>query len=298
MSFLRVNGLDIDVMVDDFSYEIETINDFQRGAEDLLEGSVHAYKRILSITTNFMTKEEAYSLENWVCGNFHVWDFANGIHDKSAKISWTPSVHHTIGEGTRFAGYNDLIVPSASSPTVLRTLYGGLYLKNDGVSVGAWTRPNSDSNYIFGCVTVGPRGDISYVSGVVDTAYNVALDVDTSLVDLPLGHQYVYPSIYSRDAGSATVLPNARHTGVIYAPFQFTPGMVSVLSTMGSGDVLPYNGFPRPPFVAVHGDCLLGDGESFNTPNDRGMMVAKGYIEGVEYLAGGRRRLSFKLEER
>lgn len=290
MSFLRINGLEIPAMVDGFEYGVEVINDFTRGAEDFLEGATHAVKRTITFDTPYYDRHEAYAIENWVRGNIYFWDFNQRQWDTSAELAFE-SDNTNFQADPLFSPY--ALRPSFASITINR-LPESVFLREDGCSIGAWTRISPDP-FKFGCTTYGTTGAISY-SGDTPTAniYNVAfgsVGLSPAISGTPINKTLNYGILHRSSVDSILVSSIAQHGGLVYAPFQFTPEMVTVLHERTE---IPSYGLPRRGFVAVSGDCLLGNGET----GDAQFMVAHAVIEGVEYISGARRRLRVKLTEK
>lgn len=293
MAFLRINGLEVDALVDDFSLEDVSVEDYRRSAADSLEGLTFSVKKQISFTTPYMTAADAYALEGWIRGRQHYWDFQRidtattrfNLASKDAGISFS---NGTSTSSTLFGRY---ALQSASGNTSRATVSFG--------SEGDWTvhfygRAAASGNYVsYGAVS--RNGVITAWEGTTSAA-------TIRMAQISVASGYLGLALAGTD--SAGVSATTNFCGVTIARYAFTTTMFLSLASAYLGG--SSTGYARPPFVTVSGDCLQSHAKTWNGAGEKGPMTCKGFVEQSEVypviingaLNASARKMTFRLTEK
>jgi hypothetical protein len=293
MAFLRIDGLEISVLVGDFDVSDASVERYSRTLSDATEGVTYSLKREVTLTTAPMLSSEAYALEGWVRGRRHLWTFDR------------PSVG--TNRFTLFSADGGLGL-SAGLPNA-NPRYGtwGLILQPDQTSVatatfgseGDWTiqayhrSSNSDSYISF---LTRSRG------GVVDFWAGTSTVVSNPMWSHSAASGFLQVTLRGRTSIGTNA--TAQFDNVTIARFAYTEGMIRAAGVPTLG--LPATGAVKPPYVVVTGDGLPDNDIAVNGAGETGLMIAKGYVTSYETFPaslGGAfrsnaRRLKIKLVEK
>ena len=88
--------------------------------------------------------------------------------------------------------------------------------------------------------------------------------------------------IVLRGKNAAGANAAAQYGAVAMARFAYTDEMVAAVADPAFG--LPVEGFTKPPYVIVTGDCLVTDGVVANGAGEPGPLIARGAVTSFETL--------------
>jgi len=274
MPMLQINELDMTPMADGFTLTDVAVENYERSARGLLEGTTYTIKKEITFTTQPMSPSDARALEGWVLGRNHLWTFSargpgsttlSGTpYSKDAGINLIPHTgpaatytYHTRAshpvKGDRSMSYS---VPSSGTYLVGRTTIANdlqdwsihVYHSNTAVSplrtsCAIVKRGGTETHYINGGVVAA-----QYVLGrlIAEDRFEVRL-----IRSVPATNTYLATSTFA-------------HLSV--APYAYTQDMLDTLANADESEL------PRPPYVVVSGELV---------DNEVGM-VMKGFVEGQE----------------
>ncbi len=272
MAFLRIEGLALDALIEDFEISDQSVESFSRTIGDSLEGLTYSDKKEITLTTPFLNPSDARSLEGWVRGRRHLWTF-NRIETATTRY-------------TRFSDDGGLALSSAATSTASALFNRWALQINPGGGTTATATFGSEEDWTVAVYQKIPATNASYsfyatrsVGGVLTSYinYTTAATIRSFTISATTGFLRVF--LIGRDPVSGSNA-TSHFDNFIMAPFAFTDEMMLASATPLWG--LPSTGHTRPPFVTVFGDGILKADTNQNGAGEPGPMLCKGYVETVE----------------
>ena len=280
MSFLRVEDLDIDIMVDSASVVDQSVEYFSRSVGDGLEGTTYSVKKEYKGTTPVLSMSDAIAYEGWLRGRRLYWSFNNGPGTTAATNRFTKNGD---GGGLAFTGgttstnpwiatHNWTLSVFASNTADVSAPFG---------SEGDWTVNFSTT----ASTTTGPLGSwktytVTASSGVIQ-AFENGLSVATvrMITITPSSGSLSLSLLGKNQTGTAAT---ALFSNVSMCPYAYNSAMIDVSKTTNAGYFL-HRGHTKPPFVTLHGDFLSVGAATPVFGN--GPLLAKGLVSSVPVRA-------------
>jgi hypothetical protein len=272
MAFLRIEGLAIDTLIEDFEISDQSVESFNRTIGDSLEGVTYSDKKQISLTTPFLDPASARSIDGWVRGRRHLWTF-NRVESATTKY-------------TRFSDDGGLALSTAATSTA-SALFNvwGLQL-NTNVFTVATALFGSEGDWTVGVYAKVPATNASYtfyctrsVGGVLTSFAGGSTTATVRCFVITPASGFLTFRITGQDPSTGTGA-TLHFDNMMMAPFSFTNDMVLSSATPRYG--LSSTGHTRPPFVTVFGDGLFKPDTDQNGAGEAGPMVCKAFIETVE----------------
>jgi hypothetical protein len=276
MAFLRIDGYEVDALIDDYDMDDATVESYGRSAfSDTTEGVTYSPKKRISFETPPMAIEEALALEGWVRGDGHRWMFAKTIEPGTGVTT-------TFTRTSSDAAYS--MTGASTYGSTVSTLWGNqafsLAIVPGGTS--AVTVPfGSEGNWtIHGyhlAASDGPWKSFAAKSynGAVVHYINGASIATVPFLSYSAASGYL--GVVLEGANSSNTNATTQYTAVTVDRFAWVSGMLLAAATVGWG--LASTGYTRRPFVVVTGDALQGRYVPSNGAGELGPMVAKGFTE-------------------
>lgn len=296
MAFLRINGLDVDALVDDFEMEDVSNEAYDRAINESLEGITYSVKKQITFTTPPMTASAALALEGWVRGLGHFWNFSRV---DSASTRW--SLYSNDGGNLFSAG--------TSSSSVFQSQPNALRLNSSGTSnataqfgsEGDWTisywQASAETPAYQPIQVTSLGGTLSKFCGGVSatTIRSLAASATTDYLTVTLRGRLAV-------AGSTTAA-TCHFSDVRVLPYSATTAM---LASMQTTNWMPAGGMALLPFVTVSGDVLAKADVNAIGTGEAGPITMKGFVETIEMtpavvsgsFSTSHRRLRVKLIEK
>lgn len=273
MAFLRIEGLPVDALIDDFEISDQSVEAFNRTLGDSLEGVIYSDKKEISLTTPPLDPISARSLEGWVRGRRHLWTFnrPDGATTRFTRFSDDggvafPTTGYTSTSSALFSTWAIQINPAITN--TVTTTFG---------AEGDWTVAfyhkdvATNASYTFYAIrSVG--GALGFFQGAASTT-----TLFNAVVTAVSG--FIRASLVGRQGLSATNA-TSHFDNLIIAPYAFTYDMMLSSATPRYG--LTSLGHTRPPYVTVFGDGLHKANVGANGANEPGPMLCKGFVETVD----------------
>jgi hypothetical protein len=278
MSFLRIDGYPIDVLVDDFDIEDISVESYSRGAfTDSLEGLSYSKKKRLSFETPPLSIEEAAALEGWVRGEGHRWSFSRVLTPGGGTATVTFN-RSSADSGYAFTGAS--IFSSAVSPLWANQAFSlGLV---PGATATATVLFGSEGNWTLHGYHLSVSGSATWQPFVIKSYNGVVRSYTSgaSVASIPYVAYTTASGFLSMQLQGETVTgttATAQFAAVGMDRFAWTEKMILSAATPALG--LASTGFTRRPFIVVTGDCLQGRYVACNGANEFGPVICKGYTE-------------------
>jgi hypothetical protein len=269
---IKINGIDISHLAEDFNVEDVSVESFERGARSALEGMHWATKKQIEFTTAPLTPDEARALEGWILGEMHLWTFSGKQVNSEELAGSLYSKDSGLELYYSFSGSEALTPIYHTYDTYAVKGFRALTWAETSVLRGATTGINVSHDWSV-CVyradaDVSPlnRQLFSVVSrnGVVTRYIDGAVSFHSVLDRLP--QPAIFEIVLRRVASPAATTPLFSH--LMLMPFALTPEMLTQLAAADTSEL------PRPPFVQVTGELM---------PKAEGM-VAKAFISGHDVI--------------
>jgi hypothetical protein len=274
MAAIRVDGLEIDVIIDSVSGpEDASIEAYGRSIGDSLEGVTYSRKIALEFETQPMSPRDAYALEGWVRGIQHAWSFqrpgsATTTFSKNSDdggLTWT----NATLSSTAFMSAWSLHIPS-NATTAATVSFGS----EGDYTISGFHRTHQATNDWKSFVCRRPNSPAvpaeSFYNGVaVSTLTFLSFTTASGAMSVRL-----------HGCTATTTAASALFAGIRIAPFSYSDRMVASLASVAFG--LPTTGFARPPYVVVTGSLLRAQRLSGNEAAEPGPILAKGSVADME----------------
>lgn len=274
MAFIRIEGLALDSLVEDYEISDQSVEAFNRTIGDSLEGLTYSDKKQITLTTPPLDPSTARSIEGWVRGRRHLWTFnrADGATTRYTRYSDDGGLGFsslaTSTSSALFSVWSQQLGSGGINTTT------ALFGSEGDWTVGVYAKvPATNATYSFYC-TRSVGGTLSSFTDTVSSATLYIFQLTPASGFLTVRLHGKVPSTGT----SATV----HFDNLIIAPYAFTNEMIASSSTPRFG--LPSNGHTRPPFVTVFGDGIHKPNTGLNNANEPGPMVCKGFVETVETI--------------
>jgi hypothetical protein len=271
MAFLRIEGVAVDSLIDTFDISDQSVESYNRTANDRLEGITYSDKKEVSFTTPPLAPAEARALEGLVRGRRHAWSF-----------------ERVDGATTRYTQYSadgGLTLSSAATSTA-SAFFGtwGLQL-NSAVQTTATALFGSEGDWTIGVYQKVPATSASYVfyclrgTGTAATAFTgTTVAATLGFLQYSAASGFLSARLFGSTVGATSA--TAHYDGLFMAPYAISDAMLAAAATPLFG--LPVTGPTRPPFVTVFGDGLHKPDTNLNGAGEPGPMVCKGFVGTVE----------------
>lgn len=273
MAFLRIEGLPVDALIEDFEISDQSVEAFNRTLGDSLEGISYSDKKEISLTTPPLDPLSARSLEGWVRGRRHLWTF-NRVDGATTRF-------------TRFSDDGGLALPLSGYTSTASALFGAWAIQiNPAItntvtatfgSEGDWTvavyhkAVITNASYTFYCVrSIGGVIDYFQSAASVSVIYNLSATAASG---------FLRANLIGR-LGTTNSNATSHFDNLIMAPYAFTYEMIQSAATPTYG--LTALGNTRPPYVTVFGDGLHKADINANGAGEPGPMICKGFVETVD----------------
>ena len=293
MAFLRINGLAVDALIDNFDIEDVSVEEYVRGVSDSLEGLTYSIKRQITFTTPPMTADDAYSLEGWVRGRQHFWNFQRPDTGTTRFSLSSADAALTLGNGT-------------ANPT---TLFGAFGMRLDSASTAnATTSFGSEGDWtvhfyhrVGSGATFSSYGAVSRNGSI--SAWTAGASATTiQMCSISAASGYLGVSLLGRNAAGTTT--SCHFANLTVARYALSTDMFMSLASAYYGT--PTTNWTRPPFVTVTGSCLQTHQKTCNEALEKGPMVAHATVEGISLrpvvmngsLVSNARQLTIRLLEK
>lgn len=275
MAFIRIEGLALDSLVEDYEISDQSVEAFNRTIGDSLEGLTYSDKKQITLTTPPLDPLTARSIEGWVRGRRHLWTF------NRQDVATTRFTRFSDDGGLSFpvSGYTS--TASALFNTWAVQLSPGAFTTVTATfgSEGDWTAAvyhkdvATNATYTFYCVR-STGGSVGYFQNgtSVSFIYNLQVGVTTGFLRATL----------SGKVGLTNTNATVHFDNLIVAPYAFTYDMILSSATPRYG--LPAIGHTRPPYVTVFGDGIHKPSTGLNNANEPGPMICKGFVETIETM--------------
>ncbi len=270
MSFLRVEGYELDVMVEDFSITDASIEGFSRTLSDSYEGLTYARKKQISFGTPPMSEADCIALEGWIRGLYHSWSF-----------------ERPGGGTTRFTlASSDAGLSLSAGSLASQSLYGSwaLRLATAATSCATTTFGSEGDWTVFGyhrasTATYAPFAARSK-SGTIDAWLGGATVATLRFLTVTAASGYLTPMLIGRiSTGSFSIV---HYDALRIAPFALTDGMIGALNS--AYQYVPTSGPGRAPFVIVSGTALPQGGPTTITESGERVWTAKGFAGSIDTM--------------
>jgi hypothetical protein len=238
MSFLTINGLDVDAYYDNFHRTYKDLQTFDRSEGMTFEGALYASKREWSFDMPWETSSlKAIAVRDWIKGRGHYWTFERG--DGATTRFNKYSAEGGPGFGTNISGYTPskfgswaALVPNNLTSTVTATFGSeGRY------SAAIWKR-DSTNTYIH-TAAVYDGATLRYYAGAagVTTAW--------AWGSLTAASGFLTFTLQGKDqSGSAAT---ALYDGAMLLPYALTTTQIIARNARTTAE-------PNFPYVEAIGD--------------------------------------------
>ena len=277
MAFIRIDGFEIDAMIDNFDLTDEAVESFGRATNDSLEGVTYSEKKAMSFTTKPLKLEDAVAVEGWIRGLQNYWSFERtynpGVGVTTAFTKTSSDAGYSVSGGT-LSGTSpmwgnqrwDLMVHSGATAGAT-TFFG---------SEGHWTVHGYHLSTTSTWQSFGVRsfngGFQGYLNGAsISTVPFLSVSAASGYLGAMLCGK-------TRTGTNAT----AQYTALSFSRYPWTEGMLLAASTPPFG--LASTGYTRKPFITVTGDALQSRSVSCNGAGEPGPMIAKGFVETFDVM--------------
>lgn len=266
MSFIRVDGIPLDTLIDQFDLNDASVEAWGRSVNNVLVGLTYANKYEVGLTTPPLTSTEASSWEGLLRGSKHLWTFER---PDTGTTRWTPYSSDgglLLSGGTQcsttlFSSYG-LLLNSNSTSTATAT-FG---------SEGDWTvhfyhRPSAGS-----FVSYAVRSVAGVISGWADGASAATV----RMVDpISVASGFLGVRLRGRDAAGSNA--TSQFDALSICRYAMTDQMlISVAST----PLTMVSRGPAPaPYLTLTGEFLPRTGPAVNGLGEFGGRVFKGFVE-------------------
>ena len=268
MAFIRIDGHEVDALIEGFSAGDDSVESFVRGSSNNLVGQNFARKQSISFETKWLAPADAFALENWVRGDKATWTFDRVTPSTTRFTPYSADgkgilTNVTVCSTPAFGYHCGLIIPGAIS-----------YLSANLDDTQDWTlhfyhRPSAASFISYG---------VRKQNGTVSAWQDVASATTTRMVDVIKSSGLTFFLLNPKTNAGASA--TSQYDAVTVAPFAYTDAMLTSIATP------PYSmlaeGPTKPPFVVVTGDCLLADTVQVNGAGETGAIYAKGFVRSSE----------------
>lgn len=274
MAFLRVDGLVIEVLVEDFTLNDVSVESYGRNVDDSFQGVTYSPKKEMAFETVPMTVADARAHEGWLRGRKHQWTF-DRVDGATTRF-------------TRFSADGGLVLASGASCGT-SPLFGTWCLQLNGSAVtacatatfgseGDWSISvyhHGSSNATF--TSYGARSR----SGLIRAFANGASVGTVGFLNVTASSGNLLVTLSGRDSSStiAGATATASYENVAIYPYALTDSMFSSLASPRFG--LPAAGPCAPPFVIVTGDALFEANVTATESAEPGPCVCKGFVESI-----------------
>lgn len=294
MAFLRINGLDVSAMVDDFELLDVSVEGYERTVSDSLEGVTYAVKKQITFTTEPLTRADAVAIEGWVRGRGHYWSFSRtdaattrfSLNSNEGGLTFSTGTSGASG----FFGAHSLQVDNAASRTATAQ-----FGSNGDWTIAFYTANGSSPDFIATTVKSLAGTRTNSLAGVsVATIACISVTAASGFLEVRLR---------GRLASTPLTSATASFDELRVMPYSVTTAMLGALQTTSW---IPTGGPALMPYVTVSGDALQNADIDATSTGEPGPITMKGFVESFQVepmVIGGAftyngRRLRVKLVEK
>jgi hypothetical protein len=292
MALLRLDGWNLEALIDGFEAPDQSVESFTRAINDDYVGVTYSVKKGYAFETPPLSHAAADAVEGWVRGRGHRWTY-----------------RQTTNGSTRFTkGSSDSGLSLTAGTSNATGLFGnpGLLL-NSGASSSATASFGSEGNWSFQTYhRVSGGSFVSYVvrslDGTIDFWVSGATAAGISVATVTAASGFLGMSLLGRNAAGSNA--TAQFDGTRLLPYALTESQILSLATPFYG--LPTGGFAKAPYGVLTGSILSRGGPAVNGAGERGGQSVKGFVDSHELApvvldgtwSPNARRLKIRLVEK
>lgn len=269
MAFLRIDGWELPVSIEDFSYDDDTVQNYARTLNDSYQGVTYSRKDIITLSTTPLDLPTALSVAGWVRCTKHLWTFER---PKTGTV-----------EFSRFSSDGGALFSSGTSNAT--PLFGtwGLLLNPFGVSTatvsfgseGDWT------THAYHRISAGSF--VSYVTrsrnGVIDSWAGVSPSATNLQFEHTAASGFLSMQLKALSVGGSVA--TSQYSAISMARFAYSDDQIKAVANL---DNVSFRGPTAAPYVVLTGDFLQRSGVPANVVGEPGPVVMKGFVDQFDLM--------------
>lgn len=266
MSFLRADGVPLDVLIDSFDLKDSSVEAWSRSVNNQLVGITYAGKYEVNFETPPLTSSDAASWAGLLRGSKHLWTFER---PDTGTTRWTP-----------YSSDGGLLLSGGTQCST--TLFGayGLLLGSNVTSTATATFGSEGDWTVHFYHRTSAASFVSYAvrstAGVISAWANNASTATIRMVD-PISTSSGYLGVRLRGRDAAGSNATSQFDALSICRYSMTDAMLT--SVASSPFSMVAAGPAKAPYLTLTGEFLPKAGPAVNGAGEFGGRVFKGFVE-------------------